>query len=128
MHRKLREKKLQEAACYWLTSGKATSTESLEDDLEAWGMSPQDIEKFSKKDTSKDDFFGLWPCNIDAWEAFIIICGQWNTNAMGRATGLNYASVKAGLSMAEIETSKTLFAKLRTIENAIINRINENNG
>jgi hypothetical protein len=61
----------------------------------------------------------VWPENWPAVQAFLTVQTQWVVGMSG-PTGLDYARVRDGLTMAGIEVSPALFQSLRVIELGVL--------
>lgn len=63
----------------------------------------------------------IWSSHLPALEAFVSVANQWRTAPMGggfRITGLDYAAVQAGLTLAQITLTPAEWADFRVIEQA----------
>ena len=83
-------------------------------------------------EASKAADFEVWEENWEAVCAFLFVCTQWRTVAIGGGveagqvywSGLDYAAVAAGLAGGEIATTPAIWAGLRTMEAAARNALN----
>lgn len=118
----VRKKKLIEATQLWLNGNINKGDGDLEGDLKAWGLSADQISSIflSVENTESEPEFALFPENQAAWNAFLTIRTQYVVSPAGGLTGLNYPAVECGLRMAGIEITPVLFAKIRVIENVLI--------
>lgn len=77
-------------------------------------------------------FDGLWPDNVEAFEAFLAVSSQWRTSQSGGGmapthtvyVGLDYSGVRIGLAELGIETTPHLWRSLRIIEAAARDTLN----
>lgn len=76
--------------------------------------------------------FEVWQANWDTVNAFVSVCTQWRTVAIGGGmeaarvywSGLDYAGVAAGLAGAGIAATPEIWAGLRIMEGAARNTLN----
>lgn len=110
-------KKLSEAAAYWARGGH--EFDQARADLKAWAT-PESIDQIYGPD---DPNFEVWPENGEALCAFLNVQTQWVVGMSG-PTGLDYTRVESGLRLAGIAATPELFEKLRTLERAALDALN----
>lgn len=115
----MRKKKLIEATKLWLSGNLNSNDSGLEENLKAWGLSAEQISPFLQAENTEPEF-KLFPENLNAWNAFLIVSTQFVVLPMGGFMGLNYPAVDAGLRMAGLEVTPLLFGKIRIIESVVV--------
>ena len=118
----MRKKKLEGVALNWLNNS-SSAKDSLSDDLAAWGVLPEQIKTIAGQ--IKENTFELWSHNVEAWNAFMIICNQFNYSSAGTLIGLNYSAIKDGFEMAGYKMTPKTFDKLQVIDSAVIKQVNK---
>lgn len=90
-------------------------TQELEQDFEQWGAPP--AEYLAAMEAANT--FELRPENVEPLDIFMRLQTQWRMGPVG-ASGLDYAGVRAGLSMMGRRMTPTLFADLQIMERAAL--------
>jgi hypothetical protein len=104
--RELREKKLTDAASYWLSGGGAVDKQ----DLDTFGK-PADL---GGEDTPGDFF--VWPQNWDAVRVFISSQTQKRVTPMGQVCGLDYHAVALVMGWLNVQDQSEAFEGIQVME------------
>jgi hypothetical protein len=100
-----------------------TDDDSALSDAARWGLdvAPEDLAPLTADDA-------VWESNVDAVMAFLSISTQWRVVAGATGliyTGLDYAGVRDGLSLAGIVVTPDLWAGVQTIERGALSAMAE---
>ncbi len=58
----------------------------------------------------------MWADHVPAFEAFLVVSGQWRMTGTGHVLGLDYTAVRAGFDLAGVSVTPDLWAEVQLIE------------
>ena len=71
----------------------------------------------------EDEFYEVWPDNVQAFQLFQQLQTQWVLKPMGGISGLNYSSVMTVINLYSNKHKKRLFEDIQAIEVGFLSTI-----
>jgi len=106
-------------------AGQRAGRDERDEDLRAFGVADEEIERWRGKTGDEDDCIGVLPWCLPSVEVFLALSTQWRRAGLaGVAVGLDYAALPPTLWMMGRrpghQDRATLFEDLRTMEGAAL--------